>query len=941
MTGRCREKTRNYELRRHVLVRNFKALELRICQLRKKNETRSAVRFCFAFHSAHERSAHATPAELAMSSLVTASREDPLLPEKLPYTTRDLDVEDAEGAVLSSIESRSSHGQHDANDDEQRMYHAMNPRKSFKSAVRRVQQMNSVVRQLKRKTEMDGLMSKPSFDSRTLDPNEHDHLFHHSNPLQPHEGDPFLDDRFPDMSLHSSGSQDTSLRKKHRRKRMLACCHPLTMLRVLCYALRVSSAALIAIPLSAIAYVLYYYADDPDLDFLPGSATLSFWLNFAARLCVTFGLACCSQYIFIDCFILTTGLAGPLPTLTFLQAKGWPFLLVMWSWLNLILLQGDDQFQRHWLYWTGLEIYNTETGYYVLDSGIYLRFLLSGLIAGSLAAAKRTFVALHFGGQQLLAYQPRLEKLLADTVILSEVGALALQAEKNVQQPNGKSSVTTVDIGPPNVDFLAASAAVFSDEDSSSKDSSGTRNKSFSAAPSETEKSIHHIKSLLMVWKVPVDKRDKSKGPTIRDILRFRRALSYLDDTHPFGEDFGPAATRDECTSSSHRNFWRLMKLTPLTESLPFDVLQFLAIGEDEDGTEDKAKAMLIRKLFRPNCYGNITLLAFVQSCDNVYKRFRYFRASLDNANVINDVMERMLNAVFFFVLTLLLLSVMRIDAWALLFSMTSLLVSVSFALGPSVSKYVEGVLLIVRRPYDLGDRIFFSSAEAINPEPNITSFSWFVEDISLTTTTLRYARTNEVSTVNNWSIAGSRIVNCNRSPIATVHLTMDMHMSIFENDNLKKFRDALNKYVADRPRSWDSVSFCRHDDFDVDSEKVKFTISVRHRHSWQDAARIKVNRADLVRFLYETSKELSIQYEEPPPQQVLYYGGSLKENDGKDGYKRSLLSSDNIKAQFTLGSSDPLTPTVLRYKPTTVTAETSSAGLSSRSCEIGERAAD
>jgi small-conductance mechanosensitive channel len=234
--------------------------------------------------------------------------------------------------------------------------------------------------------------------------------------------------------------------------------------------------------------------------------------------------------------------------------------------------------------------------------------------------------------------------------------------------------------------------------------------------------------------------------PSIRDILRFRHALSYLHDTYPFGDDFGPAANRDECIASSHRDFWLLMKLAPLKQALPFDVLKLIA--RNKDGAEDKAKVMAIRRLFRPNASNNITLLAFVQSCDTIYKHFRFFRASLSNANVINDAIQHMMNAAFFFVLTLLLLSVMNLSPISLLFSITSLLVSVSFALGSSVSKYVEGMLLIVRRPYDLGDRIFFSSADAINPEPDVTRASWFVEDISLSATKLRYARTNEVSTV-------------------------------------------------------------------------------------------------------------------------------------------------------------------------------------------------
>lgn len=130
----------------------------------------------------------------------------------------------------------------------------------------------------------------------------------------------------------------------------------------------------------------------------------------------------------------------------------------------------------------------------------------------------------------------------------------------------------------------------------------------------------------------------------------------------------------------------------------------------------------------------------------------------------------------------------------------------------------------------------------------------------------------------------------------ATVFIELYMHESIFDNGNLRKFRAALNKYAADRPRIWHSVSFCRHDEFDADSEKVKFAISVRHRNSWQDASRIKTNRADLVRFLHEKSKEMGVHYDEPPPQQIMYYGGALKEGELTDGYKRELLSVQNIR---------------------------------------------
>ena len=100
---------------------------------------------------------------MASSSWMSASKEDPLL----PYTARELDAEDAEGAVLSQIESRrTASDKLKANDDEERLYRAMNdapPRRSFKSVARKVSQMNSVVQALKKNTEKDGIMKNTAF----------------------------------------------------------------------------------------------------------------------------------------------------------------------------------------------------------------------------------------------------------------------------------------------------------------------------------------------------------------------------------------------------------------------------------------------------------------------------------------------------------------------------------------------------------------------------------------------------------------------------------------------------------------------------------------------------------------------------------------------------------------------------------------------------------
>ena len=59
-------------------------------------------------------------------------------------------------------------------------------------------------------------------------------------------------------------------------------------------------------------------------------------------------------------------------------------------------------------------------------------------------------------------------------------------------------------------------------------------------------------------------------------------------------------------------------------------------------------------------------------------------------------------------------------------------------------------LLVAARRPFDLGDRIYMTEPSLINNDG--LWYCWFVEDINLFHTTVRYAGTNEVATINNGS---------------------------------------------------------------------------------------------------------------------------------------------------------------------------------------------
>jgi hypothetical protein len=161
-----------------------------------------------------------------------------------------------------------------------------------------------------------------------------------------------------------------------------------------------------------------------------------------------------------------------------------------------------------------------------------------------------------------------------------------------------------------------------------------------------------------------------------------------MDMKMPFSSSFGPAASRDELIVSSQAVYHRLLKLSPGSQILSYDILSVLA--SNEDGTADLAKSRDLRQLFRPDASNDLPMLAFIQSCDAVYKKLRYFRASVGNSSVIDKVLENMIDVFVGFVLGLAVLSFVGFNPWSLLVSLSTLLVTFAFAVGPSASKTFE-----------------------------------------------------------------------------------------------------------------------------------------------------------------------------------------------------------------------------------------------------------
>jgi len=178
-------------------------------------------------------------------------------------------------------------------------------------------------------------------------------------------------------------------------------------------------------------------------------------------------------------------------------------------------------------------------------------------------------------------------------------------------------------------------------------DGGGTKKKFESSSTANA-----NLMYLLSEWEEPETATKKSKA-TVRDLVEFKKAVASMDDRYPLSHAFGHAKTREQCVQSSQEVYDRLMlSVSSDTSALPFSILAVLAM--DEKGGYNNAKIKSLIRLFRPDRQGNLIKLDFVRSIDTVYKQLRLLRASIANSAQIDVAFEKIVNAFFYFFLTII-----------------------------------------------------------------------------------------------------------------------------------------------------------------------------------------------------------------------------------------------------------------------------------------------
>ena len=82
----------------------------------------------------------------------------------------------------------------------------------------------------------------------------------------------------------------------------------------------------------------------------------------------------------------------------------------------------------------------------------------------------------------------------------------------------------------------------------------------------------------------------QDENASISSVLRFRKALKFIQKTYLLSYVFGPADTRENCIESAQNVYNRLLLRTPGKQVLEFETLALVALLDDDTVDQHKAK---------------------------------------------------------------------------------------------------------------------------------------------------------------------------------------------------------------------------------------------------------------------------------------------------------------------------------------------------------------
>ena len=163
---------------------------------------------------------------------------------------------------------------------------------------------------------------------------------------------------------------------------------------------------------------------------------------------------------------------------------------------------------------------------------------------------------------------------------------------------------------------------------------------------------------------------------------------------------------------------------------------------------------------------GKCTLDEFVGFFERVFDELVALKASLNGSESSVSALAFLANALGFIAILVSTFVIFEVSLTAVVLPLSTLFLSLSFAVGPSIANVVGSLIFVFERRFDVGDRVTAKGVGATEGE------ILTVQRIDVLTTSF-LTFTNRLVMVPNWVLAASVIENLKRSPTANVCLAL------------------------------------------------------------------------------------------------------------------------------------------------------------------------
>jgi small-conductance mechanosensitive channel len=260
--------------------------------------------------------------------------------------------------------------------------------------------------------------------------------------------------------------------------------------------------------------------------------------------------------------------------------------------------------------------------------------------------------------------------------------------------------------------------------------------------------------------------------------------------------------------------------------------------------------------LFDRDGIGEITLQVFLDQAGKIMDDLSALKASLDGSNQSAvAAVSSLVNVCFLIFLCFGIIFLFELNPASVIVPIGTLIVSCSFAIGPTVANVISSIILVlVTRPYDVGDRIYAS--DILEGKELL-----LVQRIELLSTT--FTRTNNrLLTAPNFKLLSMNIENLRRSPNVVAKLEFSVPFETGARQ-LENVRLRLDHYIKANTNEWRPGSE-RIRVVGIDGPSMKLIVFVTSRVMWSEVSRLfKMNHSLLLHVCTSLTHE-GIRFKSP-----------------------------------------------------------------------------